>query len=63
MKHSLSAGLELYVARELARGLAILGGHEFDPAEIEREDDKFARYVADQEECERGYVGPAKERN
>lgn len=49
---------ELYIARTLARALAVMNGCEIDPAQIEHEDDLFDAYVCDQERLERSYVGP-----
>lgn len=56
-----SVEIELYIFRDLARGLAMFGGNEFEPSEIEREDDQNARYEAEQERYEREYRGPKKE--
>ncbi len=61
MRMSDAVESELYIFRDLARGLAMFGGNEFEPSEIEREDDQIARYEADCERCERNYVGPKKE--
>jgi hypothetical protein len=48
----------LYAARDLARGLASMGGKPFEPSEIEREDNQIACYAAEQERLERNYIGP-----